>query len=318
MQVCLLLPTRVASCSKGSALQSGLQHEDRLLLCDPTCSCIIGWGLLSTRECPAPAAAAVHKVRAGCSLHLLLAGPASQAYSACVQAYTALLTAAVKGGESDLAVEVYRQMGAEGMTRDRQVFATMVDVHVRQGNMREALQVRGIFVVAVQHEASQQQWSLAVLGTPDQASHFWCKQAGQVQQEASHQQWSLAVLSRPGQASRLWCKQVGEAFFDAAGLRSPHSCCEAMALPATAGKLIGRQSAQVLADMAGSELPSEVPLYNVILVACTKLSQPRLALQVYQQCALPASCLALAATLAGLAAPGLLNPAASLLVWGHC
>ena len=58
------------------------------------------------------------------------------------QAYTALLTAAVKGGESDLAVEVYRQMGAEGMTRDRQVFATMVDVHVRQGTMREALQAR--------------------------------------------------------------------------------------------------------------------------------------------------------------------------------
>ena len=39
-------------------------------------------------------------------------------------------------------MEVYRQMGAEGMTRDRNVFATMVDVHVRQGNMREALQVR--------------------------------------------------------------------------------------------------------------------------------------------------------------------------------
>ena len=37
--------------------------------------------------------------------------------------------------------------------------------------------------------------------------------------------------------------------------------------------------------MAGSDLPPEVPLYNVILVACTKLSQPRLALQVYQQCA---------------------------------
>ena len=59
-----------------------------------------------------------------------------------MQAYTALLTAAVKGGESDLAVEVYRQMGAEGMARDRQVFAVLVDVHVRQGAMREALQVR--------------------------------------------------------------------------------------------------------------------------------------------------------------------------------
>ena len=59
-----------------------------------------------------------------------------------LQAYTALLTAAVKGGESDLAVEVYRQMGAEGMARDRQVFAVLVDVHVRQGAMREALQVR--------------------------------------------------------------------------------------------------------------------------------------------------------------------------------
>ena len=59
-----------------------------------------------------------------------------------LQAYTALLTAAVKGGESDLAVEVYRQMGAEGMARDRQVFAVLVDVHVRQGAMREALEVR--------------------------------------------------------------------------------------------------------------------------------------------------------------------------------
>lgn len=66
-----------------------------------------------------------------------------------MQAYTALLTAAVKGGESDLAVEVYRQMGAEGMARDRQVFAVLVDVHVRQGAMREALQVSCVLGITI-------------------------------------------------------------------------------------------------------------------------------------------------------------------------
>ena len=49
-----------------------------------------------------------------------------------LQAYTALLTAAVKGGETDLAVEVYHKMGAEGMGRQRSIFATMVDLQVQK------------------------------------------------------------------------------------------------------------------------------------------------------------------------------------------
>ena len=43
---------------------------------------------------------------------------------------------------------------------------------------------------------------------------------------------------------------------------------------------------QVLRDMKNADLEPEVHLYNIILVACTKLSNPRMALEVYQRCAL--------------------------------
>lgn len=51
--------------------------------------------------------------------------------------------AAVKGGETELAVDVYRKMGAEGMAREHSLYATMVDLHVRSGQLREALGVLG-------------------------------------------------------------------------------------------------------------------------------------------------------------------------------
>ena len=47
------------------------------------------------------------------------------------QAYTALLHAAVKCGESELAVDVYGQMGREGMRRDRAVHTTMIEMFVK-------------------------------------------------------------------------------------------------------------------------------------------------------------------------------------------
>lgn len=62
---------------------------------------------------------------------------------AAAQAYNALLMAAVKGGETDLAVDVYHKMGTEGMARPRSIFATIVDVHVRNGKLQEALAVLG-------------------------------------------------------------------------------------------------------------------------------------------------------------------------------
>ena len=51
--------------------------------------------------------------------------------------------AAVKGGETDLAVDVYKKMGAENMARERSVFSTMVDLYVRSGQLRDALGVLG-------------------------------------------------------------------------------------------------------------------------------------------------------------------------------
>lgn len=89
--------------------------------------------------------------------------------------------AAVKGGETDLAVDVYRKMGSENMIRERSVFSTMVDLYVKSGQLRDALGVLG--------------------------------------------------------------------------------------------------------DMHAAGLTPEVHLYNLLLVACTKLAQPRSALEVYQRCA---------------------------------
>ena len=57
------------------------------------------------------------------------------------QAYSALLHAAVKCGEVELAIDVYRQMGAEGMAREKMDFQTMVDVFVKMGRHIEALGV---------------------------------------------------------------------------------------------------------------------------------------------------------------------------------
>lgn len=39
--------------------------------------------------------------------------------------------------------------------------------------------------------------------------------------------------------------------------------------------------------MKNADLEPEVHLYNIILVACTKLSNSRMALEVYQRCAMP-------------------------------
>ena len=58
-----------------------------------------------------------------------------------MQAYSALLNAAVKCGEVELAVDVYKQMGQEGMERERPIFQTMVDVFVKMGRHSEALGV---------------------------------------------------------------------------------------------------------------------------------------------------------------------------------
>lgn len=47
----------------------------------------------------------------------------------------------MKCGEVELAVDVYRQMGQEGMKRERPIFQTMVDVFVKMGRHAEALGV---------------------------------------------------------------------------------------------------------------------------------------------------------------------------------
>lgn len=58
-----------------------------------------------------------------------------------LQAYSALLNAAVKCGEVELAVDVYNQMGSEGMNRERPIFQNMVAVFVKLGRHSEALGV---------------------------------------------------------------------------------------------------------------------------------------------------------------------------------
>ena len=62
---------------------------------------------------------------------------------ACVQAYSALLHAAVKCGESDLAVDVYGQMKGEGMPRDRSIHVAMIEMFVKLGRVSNALSALG-------------------------------------------------------------------------------------------------------------------------------------------------------------------------------
>ena len=54
------------------------------------------------------------------------------------QGYTALLHAAVKCGEMDLAIDLYKQMGAQGLPRDRQSFQLLVDVYVKARSLTPA------------------------------------------------------------------------------------------------------------------------------------------------------------------------------------
>lgn len=56
-----------------------------------------------------------------------------------VQAYSALLHAAVKCGETDLAVDVYGQMKGEGMPRDRAIHVTMIEMFIKLGRVSDAL-----------------------------------------------------------------------------------------------------------------------------------------------------------------------------------
>ena len=62
---------------------------------------------------------------------------------ACVQAYSALLHAAVKCGETDLAVDVYGQMKGEGMPRDRAIHVTMIEMFIKLGRVSDALAALG-------------------------------------------------------------------------------------------------------------------------------------------------------------------------------
>jgi len=55
------------------------------------------------------------------------------------QAYSALLHAAVKCGETDLAVDLYGQMGREGMPRDRSIYVTLIEMFVKLGRVSDAL-----------------------------------------------------------------------------------------------------------------------------------------------------------------------------------
>lgn len=61
----------------------------------------------------------------------------------CAQAYSALLHAAVKCGETDLAVDVYEQMKGEGMPRDRAIHVTMIEMFLKLGRVSDALAALG-------------------------------------------------------------------------------------------------------------------------------------------------------------------------------
>ena len=50
-----------------------------------------------------------------------------------MQAYAALLNAALKCGEGSLAVDVYRQMKGQGMPLPHRLFHTLIDVLVKIG-----------------------------------------------------------------------------------------------------------------------------------------------------------------------------------------
>jgi len=60
-----------------------------------------------------------------------------------VQGFTALLHAAVKCGETELAIDLYAQMGREGLPRDRASYALLVDAYVKAGRVKDALGVLG-------------------------------------------------------------------------------------------------------------------------------------------------------------------------------
>ena len=63
-----------------------------------------------------------------------------QTYPGCLQVYSALLHSTVKCNESELAVEVFRQMQLEGLPIDRSVYNLMVDVFVKMGTCEVSLQ----------------------------------------------------------------------------------------------------------------------------------------------------------------------------------
>lgn len=69
----------------------------------------------------------------------LFAGGLSPMVFGCRQAYSALLHAAVKCGETDLAVDVYGQMGREGMPRERSIYITLIEMFVKLGRVNDAL-----------------------------------------------------------------------------------------------------------------------------------------------------------------------------------
>lgn len=51
-----------------------------------------------------------------------------------MQAYAALLNAALKCGEGSLAIDVYRQMKGQGMPLPHRLFHTLIDVLVKIGS----------------------------------------------------------------------------------------------------------------------------------------------------------------------------------------
>lgn len=72
-----------------------------------------------------------------------------------VQAYAALLNAALKCGEGSLAVDVYRQMKGQGMPLPHRLFHTLIDVLVKIGKW-QASPLRGLSHEQHLHVASTQ------------------------------------------------------------------------------------------------------------------------------------------------------------------
>ncbi|CAK0784210.1 hypothetical protein CVIRNUC_007414 [Coccomyxa viridis] len=73
----------------------------------------------------------------------LVAEMRSRSLECGIQAYSALLHAAVKCGETDLAVDVYGQMKGEGMPRERTIHVTMIEMFVKLGRVSDALAALG-------------------------------------------------------------------------------------------------------------------------------------------------------------------------------